>query len=121
MVVFRAVLLLCWLIIVAVTANALASESLGVALDVYSYDLNAGDWRTQFCTDLLFHLSLVGLWAAWRLKFSVKGIVFGSLCFLGGSLFSFAYIFALATYHKGNVIAVVMGERLKDTVAGSDS
>ncbi len=120
MIVFRAVLLICWLIIVAVTANALASESLGVALDVYSYDLNAGDWRTQFCSDLLFHLGLVGLWAAWRLKFSVKGFALGSLCFLGGSLFSFAYLFALVTYHKGDINVVVMGDRLKDKMAASD-
>lgn len=112
MIVFRAILFICWLAIVLVTANALTSESLKAAIDVYSYDLAAGDWRTQFCTDLLLHLSLVGLWAAWRLKFSIQGILFGVLCFLGGSLFSFAYLSVLLAYHKGDVNKVVMGCRL---------
>ena len=113
MILFRAILLLCWLIIVAVTIHALGTENLTAAIDVYSNDLKAGNWRTQFCSDLILHLGLVGLWAAWRLKFSIKGIVSGLLCFLGGSLFSFAYLFALVTYHKGDIGAVVMGRRLR--------
>ncbi|WP_317929467.1 hypothetical protein [Halioxenophilus sp. WMMB6] len=109
MIAFRALLLICWFVIVMVTANALASESLKVAIDVYSFDLAAGNWRTQYCSDLLLHLGLIGLWASWRSGFSARGIVLGSLCFLGGSLFSFAYLSILLFYHKGDIKKVVVG------------
>ena len=111
---FRAALLISWLAVVYVTLTALGSESLAVAIDVYSNDLDAGNWRTQYCADLLVHLGLVGLWAAWRVKFSIQGVVIGLCCFLGGSLFSAAYLFALTTYHKGDMSRVVMGKRYSE-------
>lgn len=110
----QVLLVVAWLAVAYVSVVAYNNEGLAASLDVFPDDLAAGNWwRTQFNLDLLVHLTLVGLWAAWRERFSARGIVAGLCCFLGGSLFSFAYIFALTLMTRGDAKQLVMGRQLK--------
>ncbi len=104
-------LALVWLVIVAITVIAIQREGLSASVDVFSYDLAALGWRAQFDADLLAHLSLLGLWAAWRHRFSLAGIAAGLCCAFGGSLFSFAYIFVLLLHSGGDPVKVLLGQR----------
>ena len=115
--IFRVVLPGAWLAIVYVTVVAINAEGLMASITVFSDDLAAGNWRTQFNLDLLVHLALVGIWVAWRQKFSIAGIVVGLLCTFSGTLFSAIYLFGLMLYHKGDVRAVLLGKHSETQVA----
>ncbi len=108
---FQLGIVLAWIVITAVTVTAFRDSGLGAAVEVFSADLAAGNWRTQFNSDLLVHLALIGLWAAWRERFSARGIVAGLCCAFGGSLFSFAYIFVLTITSRGDTRQLLLGRQ----------
>ncbi len=110
MTLFRLVLAFVWLAVVVITIQAGLSHGVGNAMDVFSADLQAGDWRSQFTADLLAQLLLIGVWVAWRQKFSLLGIVLGLSCIMGG-LFTVIYVLVLSVYHRGNVQAVLLGKQ----------
>jgi len=109
----RAILLLVWVGVMYVTVVAVANYGVGNASDIFSADVAALNWRAQFDVDLLAHMLLVGIWIAWRHKFSVGGIVLGLLCIMG-SLFSLLYVVYLSFHHKGNIVAMLVGDRIGD-------
>lgn len=111
MIIFRVILTLVWIAVVAITLQASLTHGVGSAIDVFSADLQAGDWRSQFTSDLLAQLLLIGVWIAWRKKFSLLGIVLGLSCVMGG-LFTVIYVLALSVYHRGNVQAVLLGKHV---------
>ena len=105
---FRTLLLVVWLIVVYFTVRAIESEGLAVAADVFSSDMSALNWRSQFNIDLISHMLLAGVWVAWRHRFSVSGILLGLLCINGG-LFTLLYVLAISLIHKGDVTKILMG------------
>lgn len=111
MVIFRTVLLLLWALVTYVTVVAIGAHGIDAATTVFAQDLLAGNWRSQFNTDLLAHIVLVASWVAWRQKFSPLGILLAVLCILGG-LFSLLYVLILSFYHRGDLRAVVMGKQV---------
>lgn len=108
--IIRILLLLAWLSVVAVTVVAVRSQGMDASMQVFMQDLAALDWRAQYDADLMVHIVLIGLWAAWRQKFSLQGIVTGLLCGFG-SLFSAIYVLGLTLYHKGDMTAVLLGRQ----------
>lgn len=109
MIVFRVSLLVVWAIVMYFTVLAIYTDGLAMATEVFSGDMLAGNWRSQFNIDLLSHMYLVGVWVAWRQRFSGLGILLGLLCICGG-LFSLVYVLALTFFHKGNLSMVLMGK-----------
>ncbi|TGD75106.1 hypothetical protein E4634_03605 [Mangrovimicrobium sediminis] len=108
---FQLGLVLAWIVVTVVTVTAFRNSGLSASVDVFSADLAAGNWRTQFNSDLLVNMALVGLWAAWRERFSTRGIVAGLCCTFGGSLFSFAYIFVLTLTSGGDARQLLLGRQ----------
>ncbi|MGR8947669.1 MAG: hypothetical protein ACU84Q_06450 [Gammaproteobacteria bacterium] len=72
-------------------------------------DLLAANWRSQFNTDLVIHLALVGLWVAWREGFGVKGFVFGIFCVVWGGMFTFPYVLITTYKAKANFSDIFLG------------
>ncbi len=107
----RIILLLVWCVLVYVTVLALSGSGLAAAGDIFASDLAAAGWRAQFNVDLLSHMLLLAVWVAWRRKFSLSGLMLGVLCIMGG-LYSLVYIVVLSIYHKGDVKALLLGERV---------
>jgi len=107
--IFQFLLVAVWIVVAAVTLIALDREGLAASVDVFSADLDALGWRAQFNVDLLAHFALVGLWAAWRDRFSLPGIAAGLCCLFGGSLFSFLYLLVLTAVSRGDFRRVLLG------------
>ena len=74
-------------------------------------DLFAGNWRSQFNTDLVIHLALVGWWVAWREGFGVKAYIFGIFCVIWGGMFTFPYLLFATLKAKGNFQQIFFGTR----------
>ena len=112
MTLFRLVLAVVWLTVVIITVQAALSHGIGSAAEVFSADLQAVDWRSQFTADLLAQLLLIGIWVAWRHTFSPLGIFLGLSCVMGG-LFTVIYVLVLSVYHRGNAQAILLGKQAK--------
>tara|TARA_B100000446_G_scaffold188335_1_gene223734 strand:- start:37502 stop:37849 length:348 start_codon:yes stop_codon:yes gene_type:complete len=110
MMLFRSFLVLFWLAVLIISIHAFRSDGL-IAGEVFIGDIMNGLWRSQFNTDFLAHLLLLGLWASWRQNFSPASWFIGSLCVLGGGLFSLAYLLLLSITHQGNITKILLGKR----------
>ena len=110
MTLFRLFLGVLWLLILFVTIRAMGGEG-WAGTDHFVADMMAHSWRAQFNTDFSAHLLLMGLWVAWRNKFSVAGFVLAFFCAMGGGLVSLIYLLVLSFIHKGDAKAVLLGRR----------
>ena len=106
----RIFLIAIWIATAFVTAQAVGSQGLDRAGDIFLADLLSGGWHAQFGVDFAGHLLLMCLWVAWRLKFSPIGIILAVLCVLGGGLFSFAYILIESIRVKGDIKRLLLGK-----------
>lgn len=86
---------------------------------VFLGDLLAGNWRSQFNTDLVIHLALIGVWVAWREAWSAKGLVFGVFCVIWGGMFTFPYVLVESYRARGDTVRILLGARGAGTVAAS--
>lgn len=109
MIIFRIFMVVAWIAVLFVTVQAVGSQGLGAAGDMFLADLTSGTWHAQFGADFAGHLLLMAAWVAWRHKFSIPGCVLGVLCVLGGGLVSFLYILVASVATKGNVTALLLG------------
>lgn len=109
MIALRIILVVVWAVVLWSTVLAIHSDGLAMSADVFSSDLLAGNWRSQFNIDLLSHMLLVGIWVAWRQKFSILGLFLGLLSINGG-LFTLIYVLILTVAHKGDLNKVLMGK-----------
>lgn len=109
--VFQLFLVVCWLGVAAVTAVAFAEQGMAAG-QVFISDIQQLNWRAQFNVDFFTHLLLMGLWVAWRARFSALGIVTGVACVLGGGLVSLIYILVAALRCGGDVQKLLLGQRL---------
>lgn len=110
MTLFRAVLVVAWLVIFYISVEAV--RWIGV---MPSFDIFIGDysnwWRAQFHTDFLIHAVLAAIWMLYRTKNLFLGFVLALLAINLGSLFTLVYIFALTFTTKGDVRALLLGDR----------
>ena len=113
MTVFRLLLVLLWLVIAAVTVNALIDQGLAAAPITFISDL-AHPWRAQFYADLEAHLLLVGAWMIYRERSRGVGIACAMLTLLLGALFSLAYVLAASIRARGDARVLLLGERGRD-------
>ena len=72
-------------------------------------DLLAGNWRSQFNTDLVIHLALIGWWVAWREGFGAKGYIFGVFCVLWGGMFTFPYLLYAIIQSRAEPARIFLG------------
>lgn len=78
---------------------------------VFFPDLLALNWRSQFNTDLLLHLLLLGSWVAWREGFGLRGAVLGLFCVIWGGMFTFPYLLWVLADSAGDAGVMVYGRR----------
>jgi hypothetical protein len=83
-------------------------------LPVFFGDMAGLAWPGQFNLDFMCMLALSGLWVAWRHRFSGAGIALGIVAFFGGALFLSAYLLVESFRKRGDVEALLLGER-RDT------
>jgi hypothetical protein len=112
MTIFRISLVVAWIAVLFVTVQAVGSQGLVAAGDVFFSDLTSGTWHAQFGADFAGHLLLMAAWVAWRHKFSVPGCVLGVLCVLGGALVSFMYILVASFAAKGDPRGLLLGANI---------
>jgi hypothetical protein len=112
MIIFRILIVAAWIAVLFVTVQAVGSQGLGAAGDMFFADLTSGTWHAQFGADFAGHLLLMAAWVAWRHKFSIPGCVLGVLCVLGGGLVSFMYILVASIAVKGNVAGLLLGANI---------
>lgn len=74
-------------------------------------EIQAMSWQGQFNLDFMMFLLLSALWCVWRNDFSPLGwglSVFGAT---GGMLFLSIYLLILSIQTRGDVAAMILGER----------
>lgn len=76
---------------------------------VFFSDLVAVNWRSQFNTDLVIHLSLMGAWVAWREGGGGKGYLFGAFCVIWGGMFTFPYLLIAIARARGDMADLLLG------------
>lgn len=109
MLVFRALLIVLWAIIVGYTAIVIANHGMGL-LSVFFGDMAAMGWPGQFNLDFMLMLTLSALWVAWRHQFSIAGLLLGLLAFFGGILFLTVYLFIVSWMAKGDMKEMLLGK-----------
>ena len=117
MLIFRTLLVVLWIAVLVVTVQAIGSQGLNAAGDIFFADLISSTWHAQFAADFTGHLLLIAIWVAWRHKFSITGVIFSILCVLGGGLFSFMYIFVTGIQAKADMKKLLLGAHYKEVPA----
>ncbi len=92
------------------TSITITNHGLGLH-KIFFGDIAAMTWPGQFNLDFLCFLMLSGLWTAWRHHFSGAGLTLGFLAFNFGAPFLAAYLLVVSFQTKGNINAMLLGER----------
>ncbi len=103
--VFRLILILMVIGIVALTVNAISFQG----INLFKYAVLTG-WQGQFNFDFLCYLILSALWIVWRHNFSIQGILLGLIASVAGILFFAPYILILSLKTKGNIKELLIGK-----------
>lgn len=107
---FRIFLMVAWLAITILTVYVITK--LGFTWpQVYINDLLAVDWRSQFNTDLIIYLTLTSIWMYWRENSMTRGLILVLLHMNLGAMFGCAYLLWLTYETKGDVKALLIGNR----------
>lgn len=114
MTVFRVLLGLAWLGLLAVSVNAVRQLGLGAAGDVFFSDMSH-PWRAQYNTDFLLHVVLVAAWMVYRSRSWIVGLICGLLAINVGGVFTLAYILVATFQAKGDMRKVLLGWRARET------
>lgn len=93
-------LFIAWLIVMAISIEAYRHSGMAAA-ETFTGDIQALSWRAQFNLDFLAHLTLFGVWVAWRHRFEPAGLALGLACVLGGGAFSLANLLCASITAKG--------------------
>lgn len=115
MTLFRGFLIFSFISIVIYTGVTISNHGLNL-LPVFFGDMKAMAWPGQFNFDFMMFLALSALWTAWRNKFSPAGLGLAVLAFFGGMLFLSAYLFILSLKSNGNLIQVMIGDRVDNII-----
>lgn len=114
MLILKTLLAVLWIAVLVVTVQAIGSQGLNAAGDIFFADLTSGAWHAQFAADFAGHLLLIAIWVAWRHKFSIAGVIFSVLCVLGGGLFSFMYILVTCIQAKADMKKLLLGAHYEE-------
>lgn len=115
MTVLKIALIAFTVIIFAVTFGAVADSGFNWPR-VFVTDLLAINWRSQFNTDLVIHLGLMGVWAGWREGGGLKGGVCGVFCVIWGGMFTFPYLLVAIAKSRGDMGELFLGVHAPRTV-----
>ena len=102
----RGFLIIGWLLLVAVTFNAITALGLDGG-KVFIEDF-AQPWRAQFNTDFLLHVLPITAWVFWREQSKLTGL----LCAVGttfGGVFTLLYLFITTFREQGDIRRVLLG------------
>lgn len=110
MALFRLLLVMIFTAITLYTGIVVAHHGLNL-LPVFFGDMARLAWPGQFNLDFMCMLALSGLWVAWRHRFSGAGIALGMVAFFGGALFLSVYLLVESFRARGNVEALLLGQR----------
>lgn len=108
MILFRALLLIVWAVVAAVTAWALLELGLPAAAQTFLSDLGH-PWRAQFYADLEAHLLLLGAWMIYRERLPLVGVACAIATLLLGALFSLLYVLVASIRAKGDMRRLLLG------------
>jgi hypothetical protein len=107
---FRLLLIAIWVVIAVYTGIVIANHGLNL-LPIFFGDIAKMAWPGQFNLDFLCMLILSATWVSWRHNFSGAGMGLGLLTLFGGASFLSVYLFILSVQNKGNVAAILLGQR----------
>lgn len=107
---FRAVLVVAWLVIFYITVEAVRWIGVMPSFDIFVGDY-ANWWRAQFHTDFLIHAVLAACWMLYRTRNPVVGIILALLAINLGSLFTVAYLLVLTFAAGGDARTLLLGHR----------
>ncbi|MFM9878971.1 MAG: hypothetical protein ACKVOO_00990 [Burkholderiaceae bacterium] len=110
MLIFRALLVVLWVVLMAYTGVVISNHGMGL-LPIFFGDMAAMTWPGQFNLDFMFMLILSALWVAWRHQFSGLGLALGLLALIGGASFLTVYLLVLSLRSNGNVKVILLGMR----------
>lgn len=103
---FRTALVIAWLAILAITANAITTLGLS---DGKLFITDFGHpWRAQFNGDFSVHLLLVMAWIVYRERKPLRGVAL-ALPVVLGSLYTLPYIFVATFRAEGRFDALLLG------------
>lgn len=107
---FRLLLIAILVVIAVYTGIVIANHGLNL-LPIFFGDIAKMAWPGQFNLDFLCMLILSATWVSWRHNFSGTGMGLGLLALFGGASFLSVYLFILSVQNKGNVAAILLGQR----------
>lgn len=106
----RVFLALCFVVILGYTSITIAHHGVNL-LPVFFGDMAKMAWPGQFNLDFMTFLLLAGIWVSWRHHFSPGGLALGVVAVFGGMLFLSAYLLVQSFKTRGDVTALLLGER----------
>ena len=107
---FRLLLVALWLVLAIYTGVVVSREGVNL-LQIFFGDIARVRWPGQFNLDFLCFLTLSALWTAWRHRFSPAGLALSGIAFFGGAGFLLPYLLVLTVQTRGDMTAVVLGQR----------
>jgi hypothetical protein len=106
--IFRVFLVAAWVILVAITLQALNDLGPAAAFRTFVGDYDH-PWRAQFYTDFSLHLVLTAAWVLYREKTPAIGAVLAFLVLSLGALFTIPYVLAASIKANGDARAILLG------------
>lgn len=108
--IFRAAVLIAWLVVMWVSIHAVATLGFNQAGATFFGDFS-NPWRAQFNADFSAHLLLMAAWIVYRQNYLLLGLLFGLAAVMFGGAFSLAYIFVATFTAKGSFKGLLLGYR----------
>jgi hypothetical protein len=108
--IFRAAVLIAWLVVMWVSIHAVATLGFNQGGATFFGDFSH-PWRAQFNADFSAHLLLMAAWIVYRQKNLLLGLLFGLAAVMFGGAFSLAYIFVATFTAKGSFKGLLLGYR----------
>ncbi len=110
---FRALLVGMTLALAAYTVMAVSHGGWNL-FPVFFGDVAKAGWAGQFDLDFSCYLLLSGSWIAWRNRFTPAGIALGLFGAIGGTLVLGPYLLVESFRAKGDMRALLLGNRAAD-------
>jgi hypothetical protein len=107
----RIYLIIAWAAFVVLNTYVAARLGFAASFSDFAASFATWNWQAAFDADLLIHLSLAGLWTGWRNGWTPLGWLLALCAFMGGTLFTGAYLLVLLHLEKGDMRRVLLGQR----------
>jgi len=113
--IFRAAVLISWLLVMWISIHAVTALGFNQAGATFFADFGH-PWRAQFNGDFAAHLLLMACWIVYREKNLLLGVLFGLAAVMFGGAFSLAYIFVATFTARGSFKGLLIGYRATEAV-----